>query len=222
MSFIILLCLLGTNPCLSQVNAQQDTLYERLKKKDINKMTQREYDYFMLMKRKDQDAQNPPVEKPGTLSVVTTYRFNRNLGDVPDVGATLYILPQQFQDRWAEAFFFYSDVLLRASINLSRELGIPDSRTPMPQARFEHLEGRVLEFIDQLTGNQIPEAQKLIADGNGFCSITLPPGKYYLIAHSAHRTSNANKVEIDGQINVKMVVMKADNKSSIAFSFGDR
>jgi DNA-binding NtrC family response regulator len=51
-TFMMFAIFLNSSTCLTQVKIERDTLYEKLKKKDINKMTQREYEYFMLMKRR--------------------------------------------------------------------------------------------------------------------------------------------------------------------------
>jgi hypothetical protein len=199
-----------------------DSLYEQLKHKNINKMTQREYEYFMLIKSKEINANAIKPDTIGTLTGVVTYFFNRNYGDKPDVGSEVFIIPAQYQKNIGDVILFQSEVLSRANDEMSRVLGMNETGKRMPKSKYDSLETRVYEFIKQLKDKCLPDVNKVIADGAGSFSISLGIGYYYLIAQSAHRSTYSNKVELLGQINVKFADVKANKTVSTKFNFQDR
>lgn len=206
--FILALCC-TSSASPAQVKSGQDTLYEQLKKRDINKMTQREYEYFMLMKRKEVQSQGASVIEHGILTGVVTYFFNDNYGDKPDVGSEIFILPEKYKDTCLQLLRFQSEVLSRTTAELSRELGHEYPHQKMSQSDFEQLETHVSLFIEELKYDKLSDVNKVLANGNGSFSIYLTPGKYYLIARSAHRKSYSNKVEMYGQIDMAIGQVKA-------------
>lgn len=220
---LLIIAFSGWDPNLAaQTNAKQDTLYERLKRKNVNEMTQREYEYFMLMKRKEVDSQAPVVHQQGVLTGVVTYFFNRNYGDKPDVGSEVFIVPEKYEEKWHDAMSFLSEVLSRANAELSKALGLDYPDRTMPRSDFEKLQLRLAEFIDLLRDDKIPEVRKVIADGAGTFSVTLSPGQYCLIGRSAHRNSYSNKVELLAQIDVKIAEVKASQSTSVKLRFQAR
>lgn len=206
----------------SQKKSETDSIYEKLKKKDINKMTQREYEYFMLMKRKEVAADSQAVEKQGIVTGVVTYFFNRNYGDKPDVGSEVFILPEKYKDKWIEVLMFVSEVLSRTNAELDKMLGNEHSRQLMSESEFDNLESGVNEFIKQIRYDKLSDIKKVVADGGGAFSITVAPGNYYFIARSAHRSSHSNKVEFLAQIYVASEEVKAGQTTFVKFRFQAR
>ena len=219
---IVVMLSLAPPLSLSQDKSQLDTLYERLKKKDINKMTEREYEYYILMKRQEVQPEVPVKEQQGQISGVVTYFFNHNYGDKPDIGSEVFILPAKYQDRWYDVMRFESEVMARTIAEGARKLGLDYSEKLMSAVEFDRLEASVSTFVEQLRYDKIPDTQKVIADGSGVFSAILKPGQYYLIARSAHRESYSNKVELSGQIDVTSDTVKSNQTTTVKFNFQER
>ena len=199
---------------LSQSHGEKDTLYERLKKTNINKMTDREYQYFMLMKKAETGGENKDVPKKGTVTGVVTYYFNDNYGEKADVGAKVFILPKKYEKKVSEVRECVIELLKRELAALrSREV-----EALMSASDFYKLVDAVKKFISDLESGNIKGITRVIADGSGSFSATLPPGDYSLIAKSAHRTKN-NDLEIFGMVDFNDATVRAGETVSIKVLF---
>jgi hypothetical protein len=221
---IFILFLFLSPPVFSQSKPEPDSLYNRLRHKDINKMTQREYDYFMLMKRGEVKGEPSIQNKQSRLTGVVTYYFNENFGDRPDVGAEVYILSEKHKSKCNDVMIFFSEVLGRNVTEKIKELelDVPNIIKLMKKSSFDSLESRVSIFIDKLRYGKISDAIKVIADGDGSFSAVVKPGHYYFIVRSAHRNSYSNKVELLAQLGVEETEVKEGATKSVKIRFTDR
>jgi len=193
----------------SQPKVEKDSLYERLKKTDINKMTEREYQYFILMKRTELGSGDVDTVKKGVLNGVATYYFNENYGDKPDVGTEVFILPETHKDKCKDLMAFYLEVLSRNN----------RANTRMTDTEFSDLESKCFGFMAVLENNRLSEVRKVIVDGAGSFSLSVPAGAYCLVASSAHLRSVSNIVEIMAQIDVTSAQVTAGQSTSVKIRF---
>jgi len=213
LSFLAVTVIVGRG--LPQSHGEKDTLYERLKKTNINKMTDREYQYFMLMKKAETGDKGKKETGKGMVSGVVTYYFNENYGEKPDVGAIVFILPEVYRDDAlkVDKYLRYLRGNLRYEINLERK--------SMSSSDFPKLVKAVNKFMLDLKVGDVKGMTKVVADGDGSFTATLSPGKYYFVAKSAHRTrgTNADDVEILGRLDFNEAEVVADETVDIKFHF---
>jgi len=185
-------------------------------------MTQREYDYFMLMKKNESSNVDSPSQQHEEINGVVTYFFNDNFGYLPDVGSEVYVLPEKFRARSTDVSVYCLQITMGAIAKTIPGIQEAIQSKMMTNADFDSLCLRVKRFIEDLRSERFPDIQKTVAKGDGSFSVRAKPGKYFLIVRSAHLDFVSSNVERMGQIDIDETTVKINQARSVNFKFKPR
>jgi hypothetical protein len=124
---------------------------------------------------------------------VVTFLFNDNIGNKPDVGATVFLLEED--DELQKAYRAYKDFRFQQTLAMIK--GEWKSNEPRPK------EDSV--FNDLLRKSiRLESLQETVADGDGNFSFKVNPGEYIVVVRSANRKAITSS-EILGKVSCDWV-----------------
>jgi len=147
------------------------------------------------------------------LRGIATYFFNQNLGNKPDIGAKAFIIKESAIKKGTnivslQTYLINHDLVEHTGSSSGPKLEkLPDEMTPAD--KIQALEGEALAAQQEILQN--PSTSEVTADGNGVFLKKLAPGYYIVLIRSANR-SRINPLEMQGQMIVREVSIKDDDK----------
>jgi hypothetical protein len=172
-------------------------------------------------------------EPDGKISGVVSYYFNENFGNRPDGGAAIYILDsasassldlksiaglkKAFANFMETKMKYEADSLVDALIDHHKEGSVKVHAYTSPDsslATFNEMGSRALQALKKYR----LAATKVLADGNGNYTKTLPPGKYCILIESGN-ARNMPMHGLSGQIYFRFVQVKPGREEKLSNSF---
>lgn len=168
------------------------------------------------------------VKQEGKITGVVTFYFNRNYGDKPDVGAEILIINStnvpDFHLETVDSFRYASSYKSLYNSYASRG-AVPSDITANVKAYgvdteqgYDAFDKRVGNELNKIRFTNIIYCTKVVVDGNGTYSASLPPGNYYVYITSNNRKGNS-MTEIMGKIYCKEVTVKSGGTSNVNANF---
>lgn len=166
--------------------------------------------YFdSLQLKTDFDAKRQEFSE---LNGVVTYYFNKNYGDMPDVGGNVYITP-------AEQIQIDSLTFPRYRIfAFAKDHGVP-SYSPSDSMEIHDPDKEAFDACHKI--RTASSTIHLVTDGNGRFSHKVLPGLYYVLIISAHRTATT-ATETLGKIHFEVAMIRYNDQSAVNARFDVR
>jgi hypothetical protein len=147
-------------------------------------------------------------KETGKLSVTATFRDAYRPSDEADAGCEIYAISEA--DLKSTKYADFTDVIetfhaYKYDYLLSVYNSMDPARNNKLRGNFDNLSDITLKFI---TGfRKLPAMTRAATDGTGNCTLSLKPGKYYILFVSGSAKSN-NSAESKGNIGYKTVEIK--------------
>lgn len=177
-------------------------------------------------------------QEPGTVTGVVTYFFNEYQGYKPDIGAEVYLTPEncdsinnylrvshakariESNKYNLEEFKSYGEKENKEIIDDLNKLIKSDQEIVNSYTKdttiFNQNENEAFRKLHIIKTNK--DTYKTTVDGVGNFTIDVPPGKYNAIIISVGRTK-VNLLEVHGQIIIKSIEVKSKEKTNIDSKF---
>ncbi len=159
-----------------------------------------------------------PSEK-GTLSGMVTYKTSCTSADKADAGSEIYIINESevSSSTYRDLPMVVENFQNNKSDFAWLQYNVVDPvKVKKIQDNFDTLSGFAYRFIRGF--RTMPGVVRNSADGAGKFSLTLQPGRYYILAISGNLKSD-NIVESTGKILYRMVEVKSADKPMVNITF---